>query len=202
MVAGTRLGAQRRPGCRAAGDPQVAMWLKHTWAATAGAGSAPGCPRAAGQRSCAGALARSEALPGRAPCTCGGTAPAPPRPALPAAHGERGPSAAAVRPALHWLLLTSAVWNRETPVRKFFCPLTDPGNVPGNEGPPPLRAERGVTEARVSPVPGTSARLQEHFVIPGLCSSDSRLCSSCVLHLGLAGVQLIHSGVFSFKRPH
>ncbi|XP_031974195.1 skin secretory protein xP2-like [Corvus moneduloides] len=32
------------------------MWLKHTWAATAGRGSAPGCQRAGGQRSCAGAL--------------------------------------------------------------------------------------------------------------------------------------------------
>lgn len=54
MTAGARLRAQPSRGCRAAGAPQVAMWLKHTRAAPAGPGSAPGRPRAGGQRSCAG----------------------------------------------------------------------------------------------------------------------------------------------------
>lgn len=52
MVAGHTAPCPAQAG--AAGDPQVALWLKHTWVATAGPGSPPGCPRAGGQHSCAG----------------------------------------------------------------------------------------------------------------------------------------------------
>lgn len=51
---------------------------------------------------------------GRCPCLAA-VASAPDQPAPPS--------------SLHWLLLTSAVWNRETRIMKFFCSFADPGNA-------------------------------------------------------------------------